>query len=69
MLQGSPDEWLGIGKVQSDIDKDSIEKLIEERKEARESKDFSRADENRSKLSDMGIEIEDTSDGTIWRSK
>ena len=69
LLQGSPDEWLGIGKVQSDIDKDSIEKLIEERQEARESKDFSKADEIRSKLSDMGIEIEDTADGTIWRSK
>ena len=69
LLQNSPGEWLGIGQVQSNIDKDSIEKLIEERKEARKSKDFNRADEIRSKLSNMGIEIEDTSDGTIWRSK
>ena len=51
------------------VDKDNIERLIEERKEARESKNFSRADEIRSELSDMGIEIEDTPDGTIWRSK
>ena len=46
-----------------------IENLINERKEARLSKDFSKADQIRDKLADMGVEIEDTPNGTIWRMK
>ena len=46
-----------------------IEKLISERNDARATKNFERADQIRSELAEMGIEIEDTADGTIWRSK
>ena len=38
-------------------------------KEARKNKNFSEADKIRDELKKMGIEIEDTSDGTIWRSQ
>lgn len=69
ILQQSPDEWLGIGQTTDDIDKNKVESLIKEREEARLSKNFERADQIRSELSDMGIEIEDTPKGTIWRSK
>ena len=69
ILYDSPDNWLGIGKTQDDIDSEKIESLINERNEARSSKNFQRADEIRSELNVIGIEIEDTSDGTIWRSK
>jgi len=69
ILQDSPDNWLGIGKIQDDVTSDKIESLINERNEARNSKNFQKADEIRSKLNDMGIEIEDTADGTTWRSK
>ena len=69
ILQDSPDDWLGIGKIQDDVASDKIESLINERNEARNSKNFQKADEIRSKLNDMGIEIEDTADGTTWRSK
>ena len=69
ILYDSPDNWLGIGKTQDDVDSEKIESLINERNEARSSKNFQKADEIRSELNDMGIEIEDTSDGTIWRSK
>ena len=69
ILQDSPDNWLGIGKIQDDVVSDKIESLINERNEARNSKNFQKADEIRSKLNDMGIEIEDTADGTTWRSK
>ena len=68
ILQESPDSWLGIGQSQSD-DTSMINKLIEQRNEARKLKNFSEADEIRNKLSGMGIEIEDTPDGTIWRKK
>ena len=69
ILQKSPKKWLGIGQTQDNLDSDFIEGLIEERNQARKSKDFNKADQIRNKLSDMGIEIEDTPDGTIWRSK
>jgi len=69
ILQSSPNEWLGIGQTTGNIDKDKVEVLIKEREEARLSKDFNRADEIREELTEMGIEIEDTPKGTIWRSK
>ena len=44
-----------------------IEGLIKDRNEARRDKNFDMADKIRGDLKEMGIEIEDTSDGTIWR--
>ena len=69
ILQESPDVWLGIGKADDNLDSDNIEKLIQERNEARAAKDFQKADDIRNKLNEMGIEIEDTADGTVWSSK
>ena len=34
---------------------------------ARAAKDWNKSDSIRDKLKDIGIEIEDTSDGTIWK--
>jgi cysteinyl-tRNA synthetase len=48
---------------------ESVDQKIQERKEARENKDFKRADEIRKELEEMGIILEDTSSGTIWRKK
>ena len=69
ILQESPDKWLGIGQADESTDSEEIEILIDKRKSARDSKDFSKADEIRQKLNSMGIEIEDTPNGTIWRTK
>lgn len=44
-----------------------IDALVEERGEARKSRDFARADEIRDLLAARGIIIEDTAEGTIWR--
>ncbi len=44
-----------------------IENLISERNEARKNKDYSKADEIRNKLFSMGIELEDTKEGTRYR--
>jgi cysteinyl-tRNA synthetase len=43
-----------------------IEKLISDRAAARKAKDFDRADEIRDILSEMGVEIKDTPEGTKW---
>jgi len=44
-----------------------VEELIKERESARANKDWARADEIRKQLSDMGITLEDTASGTLWR--
>ncbi len=66
ILQEDPDKWLGYDSASSE-DAEEIESLIAQRKEARENKDFAKADEIRNKLHSMKIEIEDTAEGTIWR--
>ena len=50
------------------LEEATIESLIKDRNEARRNKNFEMADSIRKKLKEKGIEIEDTSDGTVWRS-
>ncbi|MDX8390407.1 MAG: cysteine--tRNA ligase [Mariprofundaceae bacterium] len=52
----------------SDIgDVEKINTLILERAEARQNRDFSRADVVRDQLLDMGIVLEDSASGTTWK--
>jgi len=67
ILQDDPEKWLGYGHSQS-LDSKTIENLIKKRNEARRNKNFTLADSIRNKLKASKIEIEDTKDGTIWRS-
>ncbi len=46
-----------------------VEKLIDLRGRARQEKDWATADKIRDKLDDMGIILDDTADGTLWRKK
>jgi cysteinyl-tRNA synthetase len=46
---------------------DEIQRLIEERDEARQRRDFARADAIRTRLADQGIALEDSPAGTRWR--
>ena len=50
-----------------DLDPSYIDGLIDERNSARADKNFTRADEIRQELADMGVELEDTRDGTRWK--
>ncbi len=67
LLQHDPDIWLGYGVTGDDINTDHIEDLLHQRTDARSNKDFARSDEIRDELLAMGIAIEDTPSGAIWK--
>ena len=60
---------LGLFNIEAIKEKleSEIEELISERVQAREAKDWAKSDSIRDKLKDMGIEIQDTPEGTKWR--
>ena len=58
-----PDE----AETEHDDESAEIERLIQERTEARKAKNFSRSDEIRNMLKERGIVLEDTPQGTKWK--
>ena len=64
-LQG----WLAVFGIEfsQELLDDEIEKLIEERNQARKERNFARSDEIRDLLKAQGIILEDTAQGTRWR--
>lgn len=64
LLETDPEVWF---EGESAEDSDEIEQLIADREQARTNKDWAKADRIRDQLQDMGIEIEDSADGTRWR--
>ena len=67
ILQSDPQHYLQ-GQWQSN-ERKMIENLIEERNQARMAKDFAAADRVRDQLLAMGITLEDTPQGTLWRKQ
>ena len=57
---------LNVEKKNEILDKE-IEDLIQERQEARKSKNFARADEIRDELLAKGIQLKDTREGVKWK--
>jgi len=53
----------------SKIDHDHIEKLIQQRVQAKLQKDYQKADELRNEIDSLGVVLEDTANGTVWRIK
>jgi cysteinyl-tRNA synthetase len=66
LLSRKPDDW--FRKSSDLISEEEIEQLIEERKKAKSQKNFQLADEIRRRLLEKNIQIEDTVNGTVWRS-
>lgn len=60
---------LGIEMEEEDLLDEEIERLIEERNEARKARDFERADKIRDMLLEKNIILEDTPQGVRWRRK
>ncbi|MCK4846207.1 MAG: cysteine--tRNA ligase, partial [Deltaproteobacteria bacterium] len=65
----SPLEYFEAIKGRAELKPEEIERLIEERNEARKNKDFPRSDEIRDELKAKNIILEDTSKGTTWTVK
>jgi cysteinyl-tRNA synthetase len=72
ILELAPDDYLKrekLTKINLEITEVEIQDLIEERNKARTEKNWKRADEIREYLSEKGILLEDSKQGTIWRVK
>ena len=67
-LTGSLVGAASLGPLPSDSSEDdAIQRRVDERRAAREARDYATADGIRAGLADLGVELEDTSTGTIWR--
>jgi cysteinyl-tRNA synthetase len=62
-------EWENLKKIKFDISEDFIIKKINERKEAKENRDYVLADKIRKELLSKGIIIEDQKNKTNWKFK
>lgn len=67
ILNALPENFLQGRQGLSDKETQEIENLIALRDHARKQKDWQEADRIRGKLTELGIELEDTSQGTLWR--
>ena len=63
LLQSHPQDFLQAG---SEVDEAQIQSLIEARAAAKASKNFAEADRIRQTLSDMGVVLKDSAQGTQW---
>ena len=61
------DKVLGILETGKKDISMQVERLIQEREEARKRKDFRKSDEIRAKLAGMGVVLEDTAEGVRWK--
>jgi cysteinyl-tRNA synthetase len=69
VLAQDPLDWLqgDAGSDEEGLDAAAIEALIAERTEAKNSKNFARADAIREELGAAGVVLEDGARGTLWR--
>lgn len=69
LLQRAPEAFLqrSTGADADSLTPEEIEARIQERLDARKTKDFATADRVRKELLEAGVVLEDTPQGTIWR--
>lgn len=65
LLQQDPEAFLQLGVDEAEVQQ--IEQLITERQQARQQKDWAKADTIRKQLTKMGIDLADGPQGTTWR--
>ena len=62
-----PEAWAKAREAEVEMDPAQIERLLAERTAARQRKDFATADRIRDQLNSLGVELEDSPEGTQWR--
>ena len=68
LLEQEPEHFLQSGAKADDAGEvEKIESLIQQRNDARKNKDWAAADVARDALTAMGIVLEDSPQGTVWR--
>jgi cysteinyl-tRNA synthetase len=67
LLEQKPEDWFAAQNADADIDAAAVEALIAKRAQARADNDYAAADAARDELTALGVTIEDTADGTIWK--
>jgi cysteinyl-tRNA synthetase len=71
LFEDDPSQWLLRRRERAvrerGIDVAEVERLIEQRNEARKAKNFAEADRVRTELKTKGVEIMDTPGGTTWK--
>src|SRR5690554_112570 len=67
ILQVAPEEFLQGQGDEEGLSNAQIDALVNERIEAKQEKDFARADAIRTQLTEAGIVLEDSPEGTRWR--
>ena len=55
--------------AQSALSDEQIQKLVDERTQAKRARNFARADAIRNELAEKGILLEDSKDGVRWKRK
>jgi len=67
ILQQDPEQWFSYASAGA-VDVARVEALIAARTAARAARDWAEADRIRGELADMGVRIEDGTQGTTWRT-
>ncbi len=63
------DQTFKLKSRELDLDVEKIERLIAERNAARKAKEWAKSDQARDELNKMGVVVEDTPEGTLWKIK
>ncbi|MCC5865651.1 MAG: cysteine--tRNA ligase [Wenzhouxiangella sp.] len=66
LLQQSPEQWFAQRQVEVELDDASIRRLLDQRQQARQARDFAAADRIRDELAAQGIVIKDGPEGSSW---
>ena len=67
LLQQDPEQWFTQARADDQLSAEQIEQLIAARQQAKQDRDFAKADEIRQQLFDGGVILEDSREGTKWR--
>jgi cysteinyl-tRNA synthetase len=67
LLQQDPEQWFTLARGDDQLSAEQIEQQILARQQAKQDKDFAKADQIRQQLLDSGVVLEDSREGTQWR--